>query len=62
MTEGPMTVPVTVEYPLAMLMVSLTRGEAGSPESSFFTPKLAGSEGTCDAKINQIENEDEEAL
>ena len=45
-----------------MLMVSLTRGEAGSPESSFFTPKLAGSEGTCHAKINQIENEDEEAL
>ena len=45
-TEGPMTVPVTVEYPLATLIVSLTRGEAGSPERSFFTPKLAGREGT----------------
>ena len=46
-TEGPKTAPVTVEYPLATLMVSLTRGEAGSPDNSFFTPKLAGSEGTC---------------
>merc|ERR1711994_589294 len=46
-TEGPKTAPVTVEYPLATLMVSLTRGDAGSPDNSFFTPKLAGSEGTC---------------